>query len=124
MSEHGLFIDIERTENHIFVTFKAIGKLKHDDYEKINPILDKALKNLSNPNIDVLLDASQLEGWELRAAWDDIKIGIKYAGKFNKIAIVTHKNWLEVSSKIANWFIASEIQTFESESSAIDWLKR
>ncbi|MBM7074163.1 STAS/SEC14 domain-containing protein [Shewanella sp. 202IG2-18] len=98
--------------------------MTHKDYEKINPILDKALKNVSNPSIDVLLDASQLEGWELRAAWDDVRIGIKYAGKINKIAIVTHKKWLEVSSKIANWFTASEIETFESESSAIDWLKR
>jgi len=29
---------------------------------------------------------TELQGWELRAAWDDFKIGLKHGGDFEKVA--------------------------------------
>jgi hypothetical protein len=40
---HGLTIGIERAGSSFFLTLKALGKLTHEDYEIITPIIDSAL---------------------------------------------------------------------------------
>lgn len=121
--KHGLSIGIERIDNDFFLSLKAVGKLTHADYEVIMPMIDSALASVKEPKIDVLFDASELEGWELRAAWDDLKLGLKYNNEFNKIAIYGNKHWLEVSAKIGSWFISGEVKCFDNLTDASSWLK-
>jgi hypothetical protein len=71
----------------------------------------------------VLIDGTELEGWELRAAWDDFKIGLKHNNKVNKVAIYGNKNWQQMSAKIGNWFISGEIKYFSDLVEASEWLK-
>ncbi|MFV0561952.1 hypothetical protein [Malaciobacter mytili] len=35
--KHGLSIGINRIDNEFYLALKAIGKLTHEDYEKITP---------------------------------------------------------------------------------------
>ncbi len=65
---HGLSIGIEHIGTHFFLSLKAIGKLTHEDYETITPLIDSALEGVSEPVVNIYIDASELEGWELRAA--------------------------------------------------------
>lgn len=120
---HGLSIGIERAGSEFFLSMKAIGKLTHEDYEIINPMIDAALQGYKEPKVKVFIDASELEGWELRAAWDDFKLGIKHGSEFDKIAILGNKKWLEYSSKIASWFISGEVKYFEEIDDALTWLQ-
>jgi hypothetical protein len=120
---HGLSIGIERVENEFFLSLKAIGKLTHEDYEKINPMIDSALKGIKDPNVKVFIDGSELEGWELRAAWDDFKLGLKHGSDFDKIAIFGNKKWQEYTSKIGSWFISGEVKYFEDADEALTWLQ-
>ncbi len=120
---HGLSIGIERTGSVFMVTLKVQGKLTHEDYQIINPLIDAALAQVKQPVIDVYVDATQLEGWEARAAWDDFKLGLKHGSQFNKIAIVGNKTWLKAFAKLGNWFIAGELKYFESEDQAMSWLQ-
>lgn len=119
---HGLSIGIERIANHFFVSLKATGKLTHEDYETITPMIDSALSTVKEPKVKVLIDGTELEGWELRAAWDDFKLGLKHGNEFEKIAIYGNKNWQEISAKIGAWFISGEVKYFESEDDALTWL--
>ncbi|NQZ54470.1 MAG: STAS/SEC14 domain-containing protein [Piscirickettsiaceae bacterium] len=119
---HGLSIGIERTGNHFFLTLKASGKLTHEDYEIITPMIDSALATVKTPKVDALIDGTELEGWEIRAAWDDFKIGLKHGNEFEKIAIYGNKNWQETLAKMGSWFISGEIKYFENISEALDWL--
>jgi hypothetical protein len=121
--KHGLSIGINRVDNEFFLFLKAIGKLSHEDYEKINPMIDNALLGIKEAKIKALIDATQLEGWELRAAWDDFKLGLKHGSEFEKIAIYGNEKWQEYISKIASWFISGEVKFFENEEEAIKWLK-
>ena len=84
---HGLTIGIERVDNDFFLSLKATGKLTHADYEKINPMIDSALEGIKDPKIKAYIDGSDFEGWELRAAWDDIKLGLEHGSEFEKVAI-------------------------------------
>jgi hypothetical protein len=119
---HGLSIGIERTGNDFFLSLKAQGKLTHQDYEIITPMIDSALKEVKSPKIKALIDGTELEGWEARAAWDDFKIGLKHGNEFEKVAIYGNKKWQEITAKVGNWFIAGEIKYFENERDAIAWL--
>ncbi|MCB1025644.1 MAG: STAS/SEC14 domain-containing protein, partial [Acidobacteria bacterium] len=120
---HGISIGIERIDDEFFLTFKATGKLTHEDYQKINPFIDSALEGVDHPSIKVLFDASELKGWELRAAWDDLKLGLKHGRQFTKAAVYGHKKWEEFAVKIGSWFFPGEYKYFEDFESAYDWLK-
>jgi len=120
---HGLTIGIERVDNDFFLTIKATGKLTHDDYNKINPMVDSALEGIKDPKIKAFINVSELEGWEARAAWDDFKFGLKHGSQFEKIAILGNKKWQEYSAKIGSWFVSGEVKYFESEDEALSWLQ-
>lgn len=122
-SKHGLSIGIERSDSHIFLSLKAVGNLTHADYELITPMLESALSQVKYPEVDVLFDGTALDGWELRAAWDDFKLGLKHNNEFRKIAIYGNKNWLKMSAKVGAWFISGEIKYFENVTDAINWLR-
>lgn len=120
---HGLSIGIERTNRDFFLSFKAIGKLTHKDYETITPMIESALEGVEQPKIKAIFDGTELEGWELRAAWDDFKIGLRHGKEFEKIAILGNKRWLELGAKIGSWFMSGEIRYFENRDEALEWLE-
>jgi hypothetical protein len=122
-TRHGLSVGIERIDDQFYLTLKASGKLTHSDYEAITPMIDSALEDVNEPKIRALIDGSELEGWEARAAWDDFKLGLKHGNEFQKIAIYGNKKWQETISKMGSWFISGDVKFFESEDDAIDWLK-
>ena len=120
---HGLSIGIERVNNEFFLSLKATGKLTHEDYEKINPMIDSALEGVKDPNIKVFIDGAEFEGWEIRAAWDDFRLGLKHGNNFDKIAIFGNKKWQEYTAKIGSWFISGEVKYFEDVDEALTWLQ-
>lgn len=120
---HGLSIGIERVNNEFFLSLKAVGKLTHEDYKKITPMIDSALEGVKDPKIKAFIDGSELEGWEVRAAWDDFKLGLKHGSEFDKIAIFGNKKWQEYISKMASWFMSGEVKYFEDASDAFSWLQ-
>ncbi|MDN3653354.1 STAS/SEC14 domain-containing protein [Thalassotalea ponticola] len=119
---HGLAIGIDRINDKFFVSLTAQGKLTHDDYLVITPMIDNALAAVEQPQVKMLIDATQLEGWELQAAWDDFKLGLKHGSEFEKIAIIGNKRWQQWAAKIGSWFISGDVAYFEDEESALAWL--
>jgi len=119
---HGLSIGMERVKNTFFLSLKAVGTLSHEDYKTITPLIDSSLEAVKDPEVKVLIDGTEFEGWELRAAWDDFKIGLKHGNEFVKIAIYGNKQWQETAAKIGTWFISGEVRYFEDEKEALAWL--
>ncbi|KAF3981737.1 MAG: STAS/SEC14 domain-containing protein [Methylococcales symbiont of Hymedesmia sp. n. MRB-2018] len=120
---HGLSISIEQTENEFYIFLKIAGKLTHADYQMITPIIDSALLGVKDAKVKIFVDCSELKGLELRAAWDDFKLGLKHGGKFEKVAILGNKKWLKYSSKIASWFISGEVRYFEDVKEVLMWFQ-
>lgn len=121
-SRHGLSIGIERVDGSFFLTLRAVGKLKHEDYEVINPMIDSALEGVKDPKIRALIDGSEFEGWELRAAWDDFRMGLKHGSQFEKIAIFGNSKWQEMAAKVGSWFVSGQVRYFEDCDDALEWL--
>ncbi len=121
---HGLSIGIERTGNDFYLVLKIVGKLTHADYQMICPMVDSALLGIKDARVKVFVDCSELDGWELRTAWDDFKLSLKHGGEFEKIAIYGNKKWLKHSSKIASWFISGEVRYFEDIKEVLMWIQK
>lgn len=119
---HRLSINTDRLDGECFVSLKAEGKLTHADYQVITPIIDSALAKVTEAKMKVFFDGIEFEGWELRAAWDDLKLGFKHGSKFHKIAIYGDKAWQKVMAKIGGWFIAGEVKFFDQQQDALTWL--
>jgi len=122
-SRHGISIGLDRVDNDIFLTIKAVGKLTHDDYRTLTPMLNAAANEVENPQIRVLFDATEFDGWELHAAWDDFRLGLKHGSEFGKIAIYGSHRWQEWAAKIGSWFISGDIKSFADYDSAMAWLE-
>ena len=122
VQRHGLSIGIERTGSEFFLSLKAQGTLTHDDYNIITPLIDSALAEVKAPKVKALIDGTELQGWDVRAAWDDFKIGLKHGNEFSKVAIFGNKKWQELAAKVGSWFISGEIKYFDNENDAISWL--
>jgi len=121
---HGLSIGIERVDSDFFLKLKACGKLTHEDYNIINPLIDAALEGVKKPKLNVLIDGTELQGWEPRAAWDDFKFGLKHNNQFEKVAIYGNKNWQKTTAKVGAWFISGEVQYFDDCEKALSWLQQ
>lgn len=120
---HGFTVGIERAKTDFFISLKAIGTLTHQDYQTITPLIDDALRGVANAKMNVFVDASEFDGWELRAAWDDFKIGVKHHNEFNKIAIYGNKKWQKLTGGMINWFISGEVRFFDDPNTALIWLE-
>jgi len=120
---HGFSVGIERINSQFFLSIKVSGKLTHEDFRKINPLVDSALDGVTDPKVNVLLDGAEMEGWELRAAWDDFRFGLKHNNEFKRIAIFGHKKWQSVLTRMGSWFVSGEVKYFEDIELAIKWLE-
>ncbi len=120
---HGLSLGVERVNSDYLLRFKAIGTLTHQDYETINPIIDSALQSVTYEKVNLLVDISEFDGWELHAAWDDMKLGLKYGKKFNKLAIYGENALVEYGIKITSWFMTGEVKEFKDINDAYKWLE-
>jgi len=121
-NQHGISIGIKRVDSFFFLKMKLIGKLTHEDYKTIIPMIEKSLHSVDDPNVSLLVDATQFEGWSLEAAFDDLKIGLNHNSDFKKIAFVGNKSWQEYSIKLTNWFMSGQMEYFEDINEAINWL--
>lgn len=120
--KHGLSIGVQHEHGTSVLHVRAVGKLTREDYEEVRPSLDTALTQLDDNPVLVLVDATELEGWERGAAWEDLKLGLNHRHDFERIAVVADKEWLQEASRFSGWFISGEVKGFGDRHSALDWL--
>ncbi|WP_105170018.1 STAS/SEC14 domain-containing protein [Pseudoalteromonas sp. T1lg23B] len=120
--QHGFSIGIGRINDEFVIHMKAFGTLTHEDYKTITPMLEGAFKQVEHPHVKVLADMTHLEGWELQAAWDDFKLGLKYGSHFEKVALIGAQPWQDALAKIAGWFVGAKVEQFSEYAQAKAWL--
>ncbi len=124
VKEHGISIAIKRSKKRLFIEITMIGKLTHEDYKVFVPMIDKALKEAKGLEVDLLVDMRKFKGWELLAAWDDFKFGIKHRNKFDKMAIVGNKKWEEQSTVMMSHLMKGKMKFFQKRGEALTWLMK
>ncbi|MCE9677801.1 STAS/SEC14 domain-containing protein [Shewanella sp. AS1] len=119
---HGLSIGIERWEKELFFVIKAYGRLTHEDYQYMTPLLESAIAEMKDPEILALMDLRELDGFSLHAAWDDLKLGLKHGKAFKKVAILGKGEFQQWMVRIVSWFTPGEYRFFDDKQQALSWL--
>jgi hypothetical protein len=106
------------------VGFRASGELTSDDYRHVLvPAVEAALQSRDKLRLLYLL-GDDVTGFSAGAAWQDTKIGMEHVTRWEKIAVVTDREWLRHSVSIFGHLIPGEIRAFPAaeEGDARAWV--
>ena len=96
--------------------FRLSGKVNLDEYLQIlSPIREKLERG---EKVSFLTEtAADFEGLDMGALWEDLKVagtmGLKYRSSWERIAVVTDKDWIRRGVSAFEWVIPGEIRVFE-----------
>jgi len=98
------------------------GKLSADDYETLEPGVDKLIE--SSGKIKILFIMHDFHGWDLGAVWEDIKFATRHCRDIEKVAMVGEKTWEKWMATICKPFTMSSIKYFDAgeDDAARQWL--
>jgi len=112
--------EIPINESHIFA-FEISGKLVAEDYNILMPRLERLLKK--EGRISLLIKLENFDGWTLKALWEELKVGFEHNKDFLRIAFVGSSFFEKILTEIGDLLMAAEIEHFDNESDALNWLR-
>ncbi len=101
------------------IGYRVSGKLHDEDYKKFVPEIEAVIEK-EGP-VRILLEMSDFHGWDLHAAWDDLKFDIKHYKDLERIAIVGENKWEEWMSKLSKPFVKGKARYFDSHELEEAW---
>ena len=116
-----MITSIPLNESHVFA-FKVTGKLEADDYKVFRPKLEKIFQEEGRP-LSLLIKLEDFKGWTAKAAWEDMKIGFTHYDDFLRHDIDGATFRKKMLSVFGDLFTEVEVQYFEDEALALDWIK-
>jgi SpoIIAA-like len=95
------------------VGVEASGKVTDEDYENVLvPAVRQRIEETGKVRFLYVL-GEDFDGWTLGAMWEDAKLGGSEVKAWEKVALVTDKDWLEPMVKAFAWMIPGEVRVFE-----------
>lgn len=93
------------------IEITARDTLTDQDYQEILPVIDRVLQTREKPKFLIILE--QFKGWEMPAAWIDLKYGFKHMKAFGPMAIVGDNITQKWGTQFSNIFFPSKIRYFD-----------
>jgi hypothetical protein len=91
---------------------EAVGKVTDEDYEMVlEPAVREKLEAHSKIRYVYVL-GDDFDGWTLGGMWEDAKLGGRDLSAWEKIAVVTDKDWVRHAVKGFGWMIPGEVKVF------------
>jgi len=117
-------IETIQNDSSKILGFKLIGKLHDDDYQTFLPIVEAALQKAEG-RISLLAIFEDFHGWDMNAAWEDLKFGVQHYSDFERIAMVGDKQWEEWMARFCKPFTRAAVKYFDAseEQDAWAWLR-
>jgi hypothetical protein len=108
------------------VGIRASGEVTGDDYRTVLiPAVEAALQGGHKVRLLYVLgeDVKGL-GFTAGAAWQDTKVGLGHYSSWEKVAVVSGKEWLRHSVDIFGYLIPGEVKAFTpaEEAEARSWV--
>ncbi|HID46936.1 MAG TPA: hypothetical protein EYP34_14450 [Chromatiaceae bacterium] len=118
-----MFQEIPVFEDNIYA-FKATGKLTDEDYQQFLPRLTTLIHKYGP--LSLLIELEDFQGWEQKAAWEDMQYGLQHDDDFDRIAIVGENRWQKWMTALGNLFTHTKIRFFMRDElqQAWDWLRK
>jgi len=101
------------------------GQVSGPDYDMVMiPAIETALEEHSKLRVLCVFDEG-FEGYDLEAAWDDARVGLRHWNAYERFAIVTDVTWLRQVVRAAGFAISCPIKVFplDEAEDARRWLR-
>ena len=108
------------------VGIRASGEVTGDDYRNVLiPAVEAALEGDKQLRLLYLIE-DDVSGFSAGAAWQDTKVGLGHYNRWEKVAVVSDKDWLRHSVDIFGYLIPGEVKAFthSEEAEARTWVVR
>lgn len=89
------------------------GKVTRENFDAVIPKIEALIEK--HGTIRFLEEIRSFGGFELSMLWDDMKFSFNHLKDFERVAIVTDKNWIKNWSKIGIIFMKAEMKLFDLE---------
>lgn len=99
----------------------VIGEFTLADFQEMEKAAELALK--FDGKAALLVDLSDMLGFTVDVAWEEIKFARQHPHDFEKIAIVTDDQWVQWSAWLTRLFTDADIQLFDDYVGALAWVQ-
>lgn len=103
---------------------RATGKVSKQDYDRVvAPLLEEARRD--GKRIRLLYHfAPEFSGFTAGGAWEDAEIGLRYLRLFERCAVVSDKDWVRGTSRVAGALLPCPVKVFREQErdDAVAWL--
>jgi SpoIIAA-like len=98
--------------------FRISGRLTRDQYfQLLDPVRDQ-LERRDTVSFLIVTDPD-FEGLDLGALWEDVKaagsVGLKHRSSWDRLAVVTDKDWMRHAISAFGWLSPGELRVFEPD---------
>ena len=104
------------------VTVTVLGEFVLADYKEFEDMVRATL--VPGGRVNLLIDLRQMADFTVDVAWEDIKYTRSHPDDFNRIAVVTHSQWVIWSAWLSQMFINADVQVFDDEDEARGWVQQ
>lgn len=112
-------IETLQTDSPKIVAFKLHGRLHDDDYRAFMPTIDAAVT--TQGKVRLLAQFEDFHGWDLSAAWDDFKFGLKHYSDFERIAMIGDTRWEQFMAVMCKPFTRAKVRFFSPKETDVAW---
>ena len=113
-------IETIETGSPKMVGLKLSGKLCDEDYRQFVPAMETILT--AEGKVRLLLQFDDFHGWDLHAAWDDLKFGLKHYSDFERIAMVGDRKREEWMAIVCKPFTDAKVKYFDKSEVDAAWM--
>lgn len=114
-------ITINHESNNLVIAM-ALGEFTLADFKELEKAADYALQ--SGEKARLLIDLSDMLGFTVDVAWQEIRFARQHARDFDKIAVVTDDQWVQWSAWLTRIFTDAEMQVFDDYVTALAWIQK
>ncbi len=117
-----MFTILDSTYGNL-IAVQVQGHVAKEDYDKVNPLIDKAVKEYGKIKLFIQIDS--LNGIEPKAFVEDVKTYFRHFKDIEKMAVVGETKWQEFWVKLAGPFISGKVKYFSHSEliAAQNWIR-
>jgi hypothetical protein len=104
-------IETIETGSYKVVGWKLHGTLHDEDYQRFLPQVESVLT--ARGKVRLFVQFEDFHGWDLHAAWDDVKFGVRHYSDFERIAMVGDRRWEKWMAALCRPFTGAKVRYFD-----------
>ena len=119
LKEVQVMIESMETGSPSIMGFRLSGKLNDEDQKSVVPAVEKAIA--AEGKVRLIAAFCDFHGWDIHAAWDDLKFGLSHYSDFERIAMVGDRRWESWLAVLCRPFTKASVKYFNTSDAGLAW---